>query len=408
MRSKLKKVQSIIKDSLIDAWIIMNAENKDPYYIKLITPNTTILSIAIIMEEKTIVFVHSLDADNLKSEKDFKVITYSSSSPLEKVFVEELNNLKELSSVALNFSTCNDANVDTIGHGFFLYIQELLSKTKHYSGDFNLQSAEDLIYAWIDKKEEEDIRKMKVAARRANEILKSAFSKVKVGMSELEVVSLVHDIICEKPDYFISEGVKSETFSWEKESCPIVLTGKSFEKGGHAMSSDRKIEEGNTLYFDFGVKLEFEDGSFWSSDIQRTGYVLKTGEKKPPMEITNRFNVIIDSITKGIEALSPTKRGWEIDKIVRDYILENGYPDYDHATGHPIGELAHNPGTVLSPNKTKLSQLRIQQNGVYTIEPRIPLENGVSIEEMIFVGKEKNETLCERQLYPILLNLQNK
>ena len=59
--------------------------------------------------------------------------------------------------------------------------------------------------------------------------------------------------------------------------------------------------------------------------------------------------------------------------------------------------MAHNPGTSISPFGHKRSNLKLQENGVYTIEPRIQIENGGSIEEMILVSKKGTKTLCERQ-----------
>jgi Xaa-Pro aminopeptidase len=108
--------------------------------------------------------------------------------------------------------------------------------------------------------------------------------------------------------------------------------------------------------------------------------------------------VLVESISEGIEAIRPGIKGCEVDEVVRGYILKQGYPDYNHSTGHAIGELAHNPGALLGREKNELAQLRIQPNGVYTIEPRIAIVNGGSIEEMVLVRDGQAETLCKRQM----------
>lgn len=402
----LKKAQSILQSQKIDAWFLLNAENRDPYYMRVISPHTNIQSVALITPKDAIVFVHTLDVDNLESLKSkIKVIPYNASNPLDKLLLAELEERSNIKKIALNYSTMNDVNVDILGYGFYRYFTDLIKNNiKAYKASDPFISAEGIVYALSDRKDNEDLHKLSIAAKRANQILNDAFKRIKPGMTEIELVDLVHEITQKKPAYFEVEGVIDETYSWEEEACPIALTGPSFIKGGHALSGETKVEEGFTVYFDFGVKLSFKDGSHWSSDLQRTGYVLRKDETKPPGEIINRFNTIIEAITEGINKIKPGIKGYVIDEVVRNYILNKGYPDYDHATGHAIGELAHNPGTILSSSKSKLANLDIQPNGVYTIEPRIPVHNGVSIEEMIVVYDDKPaQALCERQTKPILI-----
>ena len=62
--------------------------------------------------------------------------------------------------------------------------------------------------------------------------------------------------------------------------------------------------------------------------------------------------------------------------------------------------MAHAIGTALapkSPKKTSKSNMLLQETGIYTIEPRIPIVNGCSVEEMILVTKEGGKSLCRRQ-----------
>lgn len=238
---------------------------------------------------------------------------------------------------------------------------------------------------------------MKIAADRAIDILEEAFRRMKENMTELEIVALVHDIFNEKTVNEKIEGVISEDYSWKKDICPIVLVGPSLEKGGHAMASNQKLQKGHTIYFDFGVSLTFEDGEKVCSDLQRMGYLLKENEETAPPEVERVFRTLIKSIDIGIEGIKPNMKGYEVDKVVRDYILENGYPDYNHSTGHAIGEEAHSPGTLLGLKENKLSNLIVQETGVYTIEPRIAIPNGGSIEEMVYVSKDGGIPVSRRQ-----------
>ena len=216
-------------------------------------------------------------------------------------------------------------------------------------------------------------------------------------MSEKMIANLVHNIFKQKPPYFKKFGIVSEDFSWENETCPIVLVGENLQKGGHSAPSDKILKRGDTVYFDFGVKITLKNGKSYSSDLQRMGYVLMPSEKTAPQSVKNVFDTLTYAIQKGIENMLPNKKGFEIDEIVRSYITENGYPNYNHATGHPICEDAHNPGTSISPRGYKRSEMNIRENGVYTIEPRIQIPNGGSIEEIVMVTKNGGIPLCSPQ-----------
>lgn len=404
------KIFETLKTENIDAWMLINDGNKDPYYSKFVAPNTSVISVAIITQNEVTIFVSSLEKELIEyyvNNATILVFSRKEKNTLNDLLINFFNENPNINTIALNYTTMNDVSVDTLGHGFYKYYTDLLIDNVHRITASNFVSAETIIYALIDSKNDEDIKKMEIACNRALNILDTAFKEIHAGMTELDVVELTHKITMRTRELFLNNyqgEIVEETYSWEEENCPIVLTGKSFEKGGHALSSNTIIEKGNTVYFDFGVTLTFSDGSSWSSDIQRTGYVLNDDETTAPILIQNRFEDIIDSISIGINNIKVGMKGCEVDKIVRNYLIDKGYPTYDHATGHAIGEMAHNPGTNLTSSEKGTGGLKIQPNGVYTIEPRIALENGVSIEEMVVVRKNGQiETLCPRQTSIILI-----
>lgn len=57
----------------------------------------------------------------------------------------------------------------------------------------------------------------------------------------------------------------------------------------------------------------------------------------------------------------------------------------------------HDMGAVISLKNSKRANLPLIQNGVYTLEPRIQIPNGGSIEEMIQVTKFGGVPLCKKQ-----------
>lgn len=387
-----------------EVWILYSSENSDPYFSKFITDKTIVPSAAVLSKQKSTLFVHELDKENVK---DFKgeIIIYNSKNTIIKNVKKSLEQLQFPKKIYLNYSDRLDSQTDVLGHGAFRYLSDNISEFYKNNGKSEPQfaSADEMIYFLMDSKTDEDIKYLRVAANRALEILNTAFRKIKPGMSEKMIAGLVHNIFRQKPKYFKKFGIVSENFSWEKETCPIVLVGDNLQKGGHSAPSDKILKRGDTVYFDFGVKITLENGKSYSSDLQRMGYVLMPHEKTPPQNVKNVFNTLTEAIQKGIENMYPNKKGFEIDEIVRNHITESGYPNYNHATGHPIGEHAHNPGTSISPRGYKRSEMKIRENGVYTIEPRIQIPNGGSVEEMIMVTKNGGIPLCAPQKFLYLI-----
>ena len=132
-------------------------------------------------------------------------------------------------------------------------------------------------------------------------------------------------------------------------------------------------------------------------------YMLGAGEKVPPQPVQQVFNTLVQAIEKGAATMRPGLPGHKIDQVVRQTVLKNSYPDYNHGTGHPVGRVAHDAGTFLGPKGRPRTALSLQMNGVYTLEPRIAIPNGGSIEEMVVVKEEGAEFISPRQTEIILI-----
>lgn len=379
-------------------WIMYCSENNEPYFSKFVTNKTIVPAVAILSNNTNFLIVHSLDYCNV-SDFEGTILQYSGENSLINTISDVLKILKYPSEIYMNFSDKMDSQIDIIGYGTFRFLSDNILGFYKKSSEIipSFKSADEIIYKLMDSKTSDDIKYLKIAASRALEILNIAFKKIKPGMTEKQISNVVHNIFKFKPNYFRKYGIVKEELSWEKELCPVVLVGKNLKKGGHSCASDTVFKRGDTIYFDFGIKIFLSNGKKYSSDIQRMGYALKQGEKSPPENVKRVFDTLVQSVKLGIENFLPSNKGFEVDNIVRKYILSQGYPDYNHATGHPIGEEAHSPGTSISPKGNKRSSFLLQENGVYTIEPRIQIENGGSIEEMVQVTKKGGIPLCPPQ-----------
>lgn len=395
---KLKIIRDIMKEMGVKTWILYSDENSDYIFENYICDKTIVKSCAIITPDDIFLIVHDLEIDNIDCSL-YKVFAFNSNVSMEDVIEEIITKYIHFpDEIFLNYSTQNDIQTDLIGHGIYVYITKLLCNIySKVNKIVKFNSAEDIIYSLLARKSNKTVERMKNAADITVDILEKSFHKLKEGYTELDIVEIVHSIFEEVKNEIINENIIEMTYAWKEEFCPIVLVGPSLKKGGHALASKQQLKKGHTIYFDFGVTLKYADNEKVSSDLQRMGYLKKENEINPPDEVLNVFNTLILSINAGVQAIKPGLKGYQIDKVVRDVILENKYPDYDHATGHPIGEKAHNPGTVLGKKTSKNSKMEIQKYGVYTIEPRIAIDNGGSIEEMVYVTDKEGIFLSRRQ-----------
>lgn len=390
--SKIKK--AVPHDSV---WIMYSCEGSDPYFKKFISNKTIVPAVSFVNNNGITLLVHSLDEDNIKNFSGKKVV-YDGKEPLRKEINEILMSIDMPQNIYLNYSDNMDAVTDVLGHGIYKFLCDNIADFyQNNSRPVKFHSADTIIYRLLEQKTEEDIKYMSICSNRALQIIKSVFKKIKTGMTEKHIFSLFHDVFKNKPAYFKTYGIVNEEFAWEEDVCPIVLVGPNLVKGGHSSPSDEALKPGYTVYCDFGVTIYLNDGRKYASDLQRMGYVLKPNEKTVPQQIKDVFDTLVTAISLGIKNCIPGKYGYEVDSIVRNYILSKGYPDYNHSTGHPVGQTAHSPGVSLAPKSSKRSHMRLQENGVYTIEPRIQINNGGSIEEMVLVTKNGGKTLCQPQ-----------
>ena len=131
-------------------------------------------------------------------------------------------------------------------------------------------------------------------------------------------------------------------------------------------------------------------------------YYLGDGEEMPPDEVQRGFDTVTGAIKAGVDAMKPGVAGKEIDAIVRNIILEAGYPEFKHATGHQIGREVHDGGALLGPEWERYGESPnwlLEAGQVYTIEPSLIVEGfgNIGVEEDVLVTENGCEYLHEPQ-----------
>ena len=397
----LKKVQNILKMFSKDVWILYNHENSDKYFCKLISENLSTSSICFITKKDIYILINELDSKNIDSikykDENLHIIIYSTNTSLQEKIEDVIADLKFPKEIALSYSTMSDKNIDILGHGEFIAFSKLIRKPYvKYNKKVKFSSAEKIIYELDSEKTSLEINRLKILATITNKILEKTFNSIKISSTEIQIANLTRQITQDTMKTLINKlEIVEYDMAWD--NCPIVLTGVNLAKGGHSTPSDKQLLSGDTVYFDFGIKAKFSDGMVLYTDMQRMGYALKTNEEVAPKNIEKVFNTLVDSIEEGMEYTKPGVKGYVVDEIVRQKITKAGYPDYNHATGHPVGRQVHDSGAIITLKISKRSRLGLVENGIYTLEPRINIANGGSIEEMVLVTKYGGIPLCDTQ-----------
>ncbi len=387
---KIEQASKILTEKEIDMWLIYVRETgniKDPMMDMVVGTNATWQSAFIITKDgNTHAIIGSLEYENMKAVGTYKNIHPYLKSIKEK-FLEIIEQLKP-NKIAINYSR-NSSLADGLTHGLYLDLIDLLKETDYIN---RLISSEEIVSALRGRKSLKELELIKKAVNEALKIFDEVTNYMKPGMTEKQIARFVHDIVKRK----------SYELAWDQEYCPSVFSGPN-TAGAHSSPTDRIIEPGHVVNMDFGIKI---DG--YCSDLQRTWYILKPNEDEPPEEVQKGFNVIKESITKAANEIKAGKKGWEIDEIARNYIQINGYSEFPHGLGHQVGRSVHDGGALLGPKWERygnLPLLEIEEGNVFTIEPRLIIDNyGIAtIEEMVYVTKESCEFISERQEYLYLI-----
>ncbi len=381
---KIEQAAKILNEKDIDMWMTFVRETgniKDPMIDMLVGTTATWQSAFIITKTgDTHAIIGSLEYENMKAVGTYKNIHPYLKSIKEK-FLDVINTIKP-NKIAINYSR-NSSLADGITYGLYLELLDHFNGTDYAS---KLISSEEIVAALRGRKSKAEIDIMKEAIVETLKIFDEVTKYLKPGITEKQVAEFVQDIT-EKRGFGLA---------WDKEYCPSVFSGPN-TAGAHSGPTDRVIEQGHVINMDFGIKYKG-----YCSDLQRTWYMLRPHEDKAPAEVQRGFDVIKDSITRAANAMKPGKKGFEIDEVTRNYIQISGYEEFPHGLGHQVGRLCHDGGCLMGPKWERygnLPYMELEESNVFTIEPRLTIENyGIAtIEEMVAVTKDGVEWLSERQ-----------
>lgn len=376
---KLAQAKAFLKESSLDAWLLVVRESKerpDPNLRFVTDQEFTWNSFFLVTPARSYALVATLDSPDLAHSGLFDEVRTYKEGP--RAALLELLSEVNPRSIGLNVSQ-DDALADGLTAGLRDYLEEALRGTA-YAGRF--QSAERLVAL---------VRGVKLPAEReliarvvaeTEDIFDRVARAFRIGMTAREIAAL----------FQIEADRAGVPTAWSRRHCPTVTVG-SKSPVGHVSPGDEPIQRGCLVHVDFGI---VRNG--YCSDLQRAWYVAAPGGEPVPEPVRRAYAAIVDSIRMAGSALLPGTPGWEVDQKVRSNLVSLGYAEYPHALGHHLGRAVHDGGGVLGPRWERYGNApyeAVREGHVYTLEPSIHLSDHglVSLEEDVVVGPRGAEFL---------------
>jgi len=238
-----------------------------------------------------------------------------------------------------------------------------------------LVSAEEILARLRGRKSPVEMTWIEEAVRITERVFTALQQWLAVGQTEQDIHRIVHELMAER-------GV---TAAWHAASDPAVDAGPD-KPFGHGGPTTRRTKAGELLHLDFGVRFHG-----YCSDLQRMFFF--GHEQEIPEEVDRAFHTVHDAISHAAAALRPGVRGVEIDGVARAFVKQAGYPEFQHALGHQVGQQAHDGGALIGPAWERYGtapQRPLEQGNVFTLELGVPTEHhgAVSLEENVAITRE--------------------
>ncbi len=390
VREKLAQAQQVLEELDVDLWMIVARESDvlgDPSLALVVGTSVTWESFFLISRTgENVAIVGTGDVENIKQTGAWNVVVGYVQSPGDALrsAVERFDP----NQIALNYATDNTM-ADGLTHGMYLRLQEMLESTPYWE---RVVSAEPIASKVRSRKSADELRRIRQAVGTTNEIWNRLEEWLRPGASEIEIADFMHRQLTER-------GIGS---AWDWHYCPGVTCGTD-SPIGHVGPTEVTIERGQLLTLDFGVKQDD-----YTSDMQRTYYILAEGEDEAPEPVQRAFRIISGVIQDAAKRLKPGVKGWEVDQVARETFEREGLEEWGFALGHQIGRAVHDGGCLLGPRWDRYGQRpydTVEESQVFTLEiaTNVPGYGRVSLEEDVVVTSDGCDFLSPPQIEPILI-----
>ena len=209
----------------------------------------------------------------------------------------------------------------------------------------------------VTVKNEDDIRKMRVAGKLAAEVLDFITPHVQPGVTTEEIDRLCHDYMVNVQDTVPAplNYAPPGHAPYPKSICTSINNQIC-----HGIPSDRMLKKGDVVNIDITVIKEGYHG-----DTSRMFYV---GE--PSIQAKRLCEITYQSMWKGIREVRPGARLGDIGFSIQQFAERHGFSIVREFCGHGLGKVFHEEPQVLHYGK-KGTGLELKEGMTFTIEPMV-------------------------------------
>jgi Xaa-Pro aminopeptidase len=385
VKDKIGQATRLLDELNLDCWIIFVRETDmmaDPTLPMVVGHSATWQSFFVYTRSgEAIALVGNFDAEEYSRSGRFtRVMPYVQG--VGEDFCKLIEELKP-KSIAVNYSQ-DDCAADGLTHGMYLQLVDYLSGTSYAD---RLESSGQLVSKLRSRKLPSELEILKRAAVLADDIWLRVAERIQLGKSEKEVAGML-DAEIEKEGYTTSFAT--------------IANAGAKTPASHATPTDAKLSRGDLLHVDFGIRV---DG--YCSDIQRLLYFKHANESSAPETLREAFHLVRDIITETGKIARPGVKGYEVDARAREMLVENGFPEYQHALGHQLGRAVHDGGAIIGPRWErygKTPEIPLEENVATTLELEIDLPGigCVGLEEDAQITNDGAKFLGPRQMELII------
>ena len=226
-------------------------------------------------------------------------------------------------------------------------------------------------------KSQQELDWMRMACAITDRALEASFERLKTGMTEKELASILASEI---------QGLGGDV------GFGLVLYGERAALP-HGRPSERKLEPGDAILVDTAAIIRG-----YYSDLSRTVFYGEPSDRQREI-----YQVVYDANRAAYEAVRPGVTCESLDGVARRVIEDAGYGEYFiHRLGHGIGLQGHERPYIVRNNG-----LELETGMTFTIEPGIYIvgEIGVRVEDTVVCTTAGCESLTrmsrELKSYPV-------
>lgn len=217
-------------------------------------------------------------------------------------------------------------------------------------------------------KNEDELKNIHKAAKITDLAFDFIKTKIYRGVSEKELALEL--------EFFLKKNAGDTAFS------PIVAFNENAAIPHYLPDNRQQITDNSLILLDYGAKF-----NGYCADMTRVVFF-----GQPKSHWLTIYNTVLQAQKLALDNIEINIAAGLPDKIARDFIKSEGFPEYPHGLGHGVGLAIHEAPRLRIDSKDIL-----RENMVVTVEPGIyiPGNCGVRIEDLVVLKKEGVEILSK-------------